>query len=144
MVQSKTFFFFLSFEPIGNDLLYSPYTAPTALTQSELLNPAPTLLTPTEYCQSICDEYGICGGLIKNHTVLRGKFGSHENVYSEIDELVWERDDARLKARIKGLKSRDCRDLKTKLASSGKCGRKLEMQTGILHAIKALQRSYFQ
>ncbi len=99
--------------------------------------------TSDEESASICSEYNVRGGVVKNNTNIYGKFGSHVNVYREIGLLVNIRDNNILKQRINEYKTKDSRDVKSKLGSPGKTGRKKEMADGIYDTIKALQRAYF-
>ncbi len=108
-----------------------------------LISPPPPPQTSDEESASICSEYNIHNGSVNNGVNLYGKFGSHVNVWREIDLLVNIRDNDILKQRIDEYKTKDSRDVKSKLGSPGKTGRKKEMAAGIYDTIKALQRAYF-
>merc|ERR1712154_692238 len=71
-------------------------------------------------------------------------FSAHLDIYCEILRLAKIENESRRNMEIAGLYTNKLRDIKSKIKSDGKCGRKDEMVQGIQKKMRDLRRNYIK
>ena len=99
-------------------------------------------LEDIQQMQIMVKKLGIAKGL--HITITKYGYPSHLSMYQDIIRIITSLNEREQNEYLNSLSTIKLRDIKSKIGSSGKCGRKVEMVQGICEKLKELKLNWYQ